>query len=826
MTKNKRIELYRRLPEIYRIKDEGLPESYLRNGEPVEAYQLRSFLEPVEDMFSAIHENIESLYHDLFIETCDEWVIPYIADLLGTSHLAGDPWTLRADVADTILIRRSKGTLGAIELLAFILTKWGVHAVELRENMIWNQHLNHQRPDKGGSPPYGGADFRPNMPVRGGTVNLRDPAQLALLNGPFDPFAHVADVQPPGTAQTRYNLPNLAIYLWRLKDYRVKITRPAVSSVQQASGKFVLRINVNPVPSDEAPPGARPVRLFNTNRSGPFSSNVPASERSYPAAAAPRISSMDELPDPISPPRLTAVPREYAAVDLYDPADAATVRITDVGLQVHIPGPAPSGIDFSADRVRGGNLCAWEQSLRADIADGEIVVDPLIGRICIGVPDLPLAQRLENDLVLTFTYGAVGEVGAHPVSYPALPPKYDYRVNPRVVYEEANVAQNPLQKALENALITARTNVLADEKNLLGKVPIVIKVTDSLIHPLNIEALQADLLADDSSIRLSGPLIICVADQERPIVRLVKPLAFCPAKVAAAATSDPVEDKKTQARYDAAMDALFVRLEGLYLARGPNFGAGNPLIRRAALNKIEIISCTLDPGGYRRFDGTPAPRRTGIRLSEPYGFTIPAEEREFKQTPQIVIQRSICGAIFIDEGYRLCLADSIVESMPLARGGSAPSFALTGATDPSGGYSAPTVIKNVTILGPLRAARIEGGGGIFTGVLEALDQQSGCLKYCYFTDDSKSPVKNRLPQQFACVSGAEARLIFTSEFFSDPDYCQLSLECDPRILEEGSGNDQMGAFNFLLEAHKWRNLKIRFREFMPVGISPLLIPAT
>jgi hypothetical protein len=826
MTKNKRVELYRRLPEIYRIKDEGLPESYLRNGEPVEAYQLKSFLEPVEEMFSVIHENIESLYHDFFIETCDEWVIPYIADLLGTSHLAGDPWTLRADVADTILVRRSKGTLGAIELLAFILTKWGVHAVELRENMIWNQHLNHQRPDRGGSPPYGGTDFRPNMPVRGGTVNLRDPARLALLNGPFDPFAHVADVQPAEIAQTRYNLPNLAIYLWRLKDYRVRATRPAVSIVPQTSGKFVLRITVNPVPSDEAPPGARPIRLFSTNRSGPFSSDVPASERSYPAAAAPRISGIDELPDPISPPRLTAVPGAYAAVNLYDPADAATVRITDVGLQVHIPGPAPSGFDFSGEHVRSGNLCAWEQSLRADVADGEIVVDPIIGRICIGVPDLPLAQRLEKDLLLTFTYGAVGEVGAHPVSYPALPSKYDYHVNRRVVYEEASLAGKSLQEALEDALTTVRATVSADEKKLLGNVSIVIEITDSLTHTLNIESLSAPFLAGDSSLKLDGPLIIRAADQERPIVKLSKPLAFCPAKVAATPTSDPVEDKKTQSRYEAAMDALFVRLEGLYLARGSNFGASSPIIRRAALNKLEIISCTLDPGGYRRFDGTRAVRRTGIRLSEPYGFTIPAEEREFKQTPQIVIQRSICGAIFIDEGYRLCLADSIVESMPPSRRSTVPPFAITGASDPSNGYAAPTVVKNVTILGPVRAAGIEGSGAIFTGVLEALDQQSGCLKYCYFTDDSTSPVKNRLPQQFACVSGAEARLIFTSEFFSDPGYCQLSLECDRRILEEGSGNDQMGAFNFLLETHKWRNLRIRFREFMPVGTRPLLIPAT
>lgn len=137
----------------------------------------------------------------------------------------------------------------------------------------------------------------------------------------------------------------------------------------------------------------------------------------------------------------------------------------------------------------------------------------------------------------------------------------------------------------------------------------------------------------------------------------------------------------------------------------------------------------------------------------------------------------------------------------------------------------------MTILGRVRAFSAEGAGGIVTGVVEVFDQQRGCLKYCYFADDTGSPpppneVKHRLPPHFACVFGSDARLIFTSEYFGDPAYCQLSLECDRRILEEGVDNDQMGAFNFVLEAHKWRNLKIRFREFMPVGIRPLLIPVS
>src|SRR5687767_6187696 len=159
-----RVPLWDRLPEIYRQRD-------LEQSPPG---QLRSFLGLVENALGEIHANIESLYHDFFIDTCDAWVIPYIGDLLGTSHLAGDPATLRADVADTILLRRRKGTRGALELLAWNLTRWPAHAVELFDKLAWTQHLNHQRPDAGGAPPYADAGLR-RLP-QGGFVSVRDPA--------------------------------------------------------------------------------------------------------------------------------------------------------------------------------------------------------------------------------------------------------------------------------------------------------------------------------------------------------------------------------------------------------------------------------------------------------------------------------------------------------------------------------------------------------------------------------------------------------------------------------------------------------------------------
>jgi hypothetical protein len=83
-----------------------------------------------------------------------------------------------------------------------------------------------------------------------------------------------------------------------------------------------------------------------------------------------------------------------------------------------------------------------------------------------------------------------------------------------------------------------------------------------------------------------------------------------------------------------------------------------------------------------------------------------------------------------------------------------------------------------------------------------------------------------LPPHFACVFGTGAHLHLTSSWFGDAGYGQLSSGTDRRILGRGPADDAMGAFGFLLESHKWANLGIRLREFMPVGVRPLLISVT
>jgi len=820
----KRVPLFSRLPEIYRTKD----------AEQIQPNQLRDYLAVVEEAFGAIHENIESLYNDLFIETCDDWVIPYIGDLVGTTHLKGETWSLRADVADTIALRRRKGTLGAIELLTYDLTRWGVHSVELFERLGWNQHLNHQRPDDGGLPPYRLVDFEPGQPIitkikrqtpiRGGTITLRDPALLGFLDTPFDPFAHTVDVKPPLLGGIRYNIPNLAIFLWRVAAYRVRMSKPFAEKIAGPGTSFFVRVNVNPIPvnalsrpyviAGNEPEGV-PLRLFNTSRFDLLSGRQEADE--------PFVSRIDEVPGPIPVERLLpgvsgSAPEKYVFIESYDETapDLSTLELADVGLQLHLPESAfpaelwPTvGTPAFEWKVRGANLCGWESEVLPPLVDHELAIDPVIGRLLIRVEDEAKADALLSDLLLTYTYGSVGPVGAHPISRGPVPP--DWRLpsgSPN--FRRVNLRQNLLLKdALQNVH--------------LATDPIVIEIEDSFTHTLDladIDLLEETVNEDGGlNLNLGSSLLIRAASNQRPIIELTQPLRFRPANIVGA-------DATEQARFDAVMARLNVRLEGVYLARADGFAAGDPLVARAAVNRLELINCTLDPGGFKRFNGSRAPILPSIELHEPYGFS-GAEDALFKQTPEIVISRTISGPILIDSSYSLSLADSIIDAGQ-GVGNSTPAFAVTNATDPANDYGPPTQVNGITVFGRMRVESIEGRGGIWVHALEVLNNQIGCLKFSYFSGESL----DRLPQRHACVTGRDAtgkviaQLDFVSEVFGNPAYGQLARTTDQKIREKGPQDDAMGAFGFLSEAHKWRNLQVRFREFMPVGIRPLLIPVT
>ena len=180
--------LYQLLPSIHRLRDAD-------QGQP-----LRALLAVIESEFEAVEADTARLYDNWFIETCDEWTVPYIGDLLGVRPIRPIPSagvSTRAWVANTIAYRRRKGTALVLEQLARDVTGWPAVAVEFFQRLGTTQHMNHQR-------------MRPTA-----TASVRDAAAAELADGAFDPFAHTLEVRRAATHGGRFNIPHIGLYLWR-----------------------------------------------------------------------------------------------------------------------------------------------------------------------------------------------------------------------------------------------------------------------------------------------------------------------------------------------------------------------------------------------------------------------------------------------------------------------------------------------------------------------------------------------------------------------------------------------------------------------------------
>ncbi len=195
--------LYKLLPAIYRIRD-------AERGEP-----LRALLSIIGSELQRIEEDIDGLYDNWFIETCEEWVVPYIGDLLGVTPLQpvgpAGTYSHRPYIANTIAYRRRKGTAPVLEQLARDVTGWPARAVEFFQLLETTQNVNHVR----------ASNWR--------TPDLRNTSQLELLDTPFDTAAHTAEVRRISSGRGKYNIANAGIFVWRLQSYAItrSTLRPA-----------------------------------------------------------------------------------------------------------------------------------------------------------------------------------------------------------------------------------------------------------------------------------------------------------------------------------------------------------------------------------------------------------------------------------------------------------------------------------------------------------------------------------------------------------------------------------------------------------------------
>ncbi len=202
-------KLWEMIPAIYRIEDANSDNPGV----------LRSMVEIMAKQAAVVRRSNDRLWEDQFIEWCNDWAVPYLADLVGTRLIsAQNKRGRRIDVAKTIYYRRRKGTLRILEELISDITGWEGKVVENFRRLGRSRHGLDPFPQPLAGPLSG------TLP--GGWANLRQQHASELADGPFDEYHHTPDMRRHRGKTGRYGIPKLAFHLYRLKSYLVENSTP------------------------------------------------------------------------------------------------------------------------------------------------------------------------------------------------------------------------------------------------------------------------------------------------------------------------------------------------------------------------------------------------------------------------------------------------------------------------------------------------------------------------------------------------------------------------------------------------------------------------
>jgi hypothetical protein len=407
--------LYNLLPAIYRIKDAEC-------GEP-----LRALMAVIEEEMQALESDIDRLYDNWFIETCDEWVVPYIGDLLGVRGVRSinqGSFSQRAYVANTLAYRRRKGTALVLEQLARDITGSQAKAVEFFRLLGATQNLNH---------------FSLARPA---FLDLRNANQLQLLDGPFDKAAHTVDVRRISTEGGKYNIPNIGLFLWEMQSYFVAQSTPRIFK----EGRYWFSPLGHDLPLLNSPNTEMGIDHLVEE------SNVPGTLR--------RMALYEDLEI------YRKAPSEHSNV--LESAYFGDQPVFQVFLGSE-PGPVPS------QEIMICNLQDWDSDRKAPSSSSRarVAVDPELGRLALREGVDPARIRV------SYSYGFSMDMGGGPYNRyssaeehlnPAEGQKVWFR---GVVQDQEMIKRSSLLRGSLREAITEWNDLKPDEKGYLGIIAIM-----------------------------------------------------------------------------------------------------------------------------------------------------------------------------------------------------------------------------------------------------------------------------------------------------------------------------------------------------------------
>jgi hypothetical protein len=767
--------LYALLPSAIRVRD------LASDDQP-----LRSILSVISEQVDVLENDIAQLYENLFIETCQEWVVPYIGDLVGYQVLyeAGEPTSStgreallldrilipRQDVGNTVRARRRKGTLGVLPELARDVAGWPAIAVELGTLAGLTQALN---------------DLRA---ARGRTVDVHQQSALDRIGGPLDALSRTFEIRATASQAASGALPTSGVGLFvpRYRSYSVSFCTAAwIRGVGDHCFTF------SPLGED--------LTLFGRPQ---------AALRGAGGAILPIALSRDDVGDPLH----------------YGVGKSLAVWIGSQG-EKREPALVPIEAVVPAD------LTHW----RHQPEPGKIAVDALRGRLSFARDEIP------HRVFVAYHYGFSFEIGAseYPRTLRSIPSALltaavddnaitfggrviagidvgvtidgsataSYTTTGADTLESVAAALGMAIAALGIPGISASANktlltVAGAQALLVAFPPRTYSVASTRHHESH--RLLAETLArwrsdgparaiieiedsevydeEDLDIQLGGRqyLEVRAASGARPFIRMVN--------------ADVGQPDVVRVVGDAT--ATFV-LDGLMIGGGIRV-AGN-------LGELTVRRSTLIPGWSALRHGD---RHRHIEPSIAVNGS-PASLR---------IEKSILGPISVEREespprpLRMAISDSIV--------GADHRGEALGSPDARAADVELRILRT-TAFGRMRAHSIVlAENVIFDDAVTVTDRQHGCFRFCYV------PPESRTPSRYECqpAEGDQVVPAFVSKRFGDAGYARLQDDGRKQILEGADDRSEMGAFHDLFLAQRKANLVTRLAEYTPAGVVTSVLP--
>jgi hypothetical protein len=137
-------------------------------------------------------------------------------------------------------------------------------------------------------------------------------------------------------------------------------------------------------------------------------------------------------------------------------------------------------------------------------------------------------------------------------------------------------------------------------------------------------------------------------------------------------------------------------------------------------------------------------------------------------------------------------------------------------------------LSQCSILGDAHVHRLYASESVLSGYVFVEDTQDGCVRFSAWEDESV------LPRSYESVEVQAGAPLFVSQRYGEAAYAVLSENVDafimapapppaPSVLTGAEGGSEMGAFCSALAPVKERSLLIKYAEYMPVGMVPVLV---